>query len=138
MTSENGDEFPVTKVYISKHVDLAVVCTDKPLKLRVAIIKKDMPAPYSAVFAVGNPLGFRNIVTGGLYQGDNMFSAPIAWGNSGGGVFEANGALIGLVTAAAIKRIENHVFLFPHLAFMTTATDIIPFLEEQKIDYAGV
>lgn len=94
-----------------------------------------MPPQYSTVFTIGYPLGKNNILTTGNYQGDDEITTPIAWGNSGGGVFDESGALIGIAIAVSLRTIEGHVFIINHLATMTTIRDIVAFLDESQIPF---
>lgn len=135
LTSRSGREYTVVSVVAAEYSDLSVVCVGEPFAERPVHIRQQMPPAYSPLFVVGNPLGHRNIVTTGVYQGDDGMSAPIAWGNSGGGVFDESGSLIGIAVAVTIKRIEQYVFVFPHLGFMETSRNIIPFLDEHHIRY---
>jgi len=97
-----------------------------PATWTLADLKRDLcllqvaglPAPASAlrsseeltkgeqVFAVGNPLGFGLSVSSGLISNLNrstaetqiLTSAPISPGSSGGGLFDAQGRLVGITT----------------------------------------
>ena len=131
-------EYPVTEVYLAEFMDLAVVCIADHFIERPVVIRRQMPEPYSGIFVVGNPLGIRNTITTGLYQGEDRMSAPIAWGNSGGGVFDESGQLIGIAVAVSVRRIEQYVFVFPHLGVMETSRNIVQFLDENHIRYTGV
>lgn len=61
----------------------------------------------STVFAIGSPFGLQNTVTAGVvsaYRGEQgrpliQFDAPVNPGNSGGGLFDLQGRLIGIPTA---------------------------------------
>lgn len=138
LTNHKGQDHKVTKSYVAEYSDLAVVCADEKLNARVVSLRKEMPDAYTPVFVVGNPLSFTEIVTAGIYQGRDMITAQIAWGNSGGGVFESQGYLIGVVSAMAVQKIDGKIYIFPHLGVMTTNRDILPFLDENKIDYSGI
>ncbi len=58
------------------------------------------------VYAIGNPRGLRNTLSEGLVSGIRMQSsvlmiqttAPLAGGSSGGGLFDAEGRLLGITT----------------------------------------
>ena len=56
-----------------------------------------------AVYVVGNPLGVRDVYAEGVvagYEGvDLLLQMPCIYGNSGSGVFNSNGKLVGLVYA---------------------------------------
>lgn len=65
------------------------------------------PAIGQAVFAIGSPFGFQNTVTAGVvsaFRDDGgrpliQFDAPVNPGNSGGGLFDLKGELIGIPTS---------------------------------------
>lgn len=83
----------------------------KPVKIRAVA---DVQVGETA-FAIGNPLGLGLSVSNGIvsgvkeYQGQHMIfsSTPIAPGSSGGGLFDAEGRLIG-VTSAMLSRGQNY------------------------------
>lgn len=135
ITNWQAKEYPVITVTLSEFSDIAVICSSEWLGEKSVRIRKQMPELYTPLFAVGNPLGIRDVVTTGLYQGDEKMTAPIAWGNSGGGVFDESGAVIGIAVSVAIRRIEQYVFVFPHLGNMETSRNIVQFLDENRIPY---
>jgi S1-C subfamily serine protease len=61
----------------------------------------------SSVFAIGSPFGLQNTVTAGVvsaFRGEQgrpliQFDAPVNPGNSGGGLFDLEGRLVGIPTA---------------------------------------
>ena len=65
------------------------------------------PEIGAPVFAIGSPFGFQNTVTAGIvsaFRDDNgrpviQFDAPVNPGNSGGGLFNLEGRLIGIPTS---------------------------------------
>lgn len=65
------------------------------------------PSIGSSVFAIGSPFGLQNTVTAGVvsaFRGEQgrpliQFDAPVNPGNSGGGLFDLEGRLIGIPTA---------------------------------------
>lgn len=67
------------------------------------------------VFAIGTPIGFDRTLTQGLisglrnYDGRNLVQtdAPLSPGNSGGGLFDESGNLIGITTLASRAGIQN-------------------------------
>lgn len=133
--TQDGKEYLIVRYYLAEFSDLAVACVDGTFAAPPARIRMKMPDQYASVFTIGNPLGENNVLTIGNYQGDNRMTAPIAWGNSGGGVFDESGNLIGIAVAITVRRIENYVFVIPHLAVMTTIRDIVPFLDENAIPF---
>jgi len=67
------------------------------------------------VFAIGTPIGFDRTLTQGLisglrnYSGRNLVQtdAPLSPGNSGGGLFDESGNLVGITTLASRAGIQN-------------------------------
>lgn len=135
ITTQDGKVHKVTLKYLHPYSDLGVDCTADSLAAPPIHIRHTMPGLFTPVFVIGNPIGINNTLTTGEYEGDDRISAPIVWGNSGGGAFDPAGNLIGVVVAMAAKRIENYVFVFPHLGVITTIRDIVPFLDANHIPY---
>lgn len=128
-------EYEVTRVVEAEFSDLAVVCGKEDLGHPPVRIRTTMPKLFSPVFILGFPLGIENYLTTGQYEGDDMVSAPVVWGNSGGGVFDQAGNLIGIAIALRVQRIESYVFVFPHLAIIATIRDVTAFLDENHIPF---
>lgn len=135
ITTTHHKEFVVTKRYLGEYSDMAVVCVDEDLFTPPVRVRTEMPKLYTPVFVLGNPLGIENWLTTGQYEGGSNISAPIVWGNSGGGVFDESGSLIGIAIAMRVKEIEQYVFVFPHLGFITNVRDIVPFLNANHIAF---
>lgn len=137
ITTQDGKEHLIVRKVMGEFSDMAVECAEDSLNTVPVRIRHTMPKLYSPIFVIGTPLGINNTLTTGVYEGDDRISAPIVWGNSGGGAFDENGNLIGVVIAMSVKRIENFVFVFPHLAVITTIRDITPFLDANHISYSS-
>ena len=117
-------------------VDLAVVCVASGINAKSVRIARTLPPRYTPVFSLGFPLQEAQILTEGRYQENDMVTAEIAPGNSGGGVFnEETGQLIGL--SDAIDEYHNYTsdFVFPHLQTIIDSVDIIKFLDAHKVEY---
>jgi S1-C subfamily serine protease len=93
-------------------VDIAVVRTERT-DLPPATFQQALPRPGQLVIAVGSPLGLENTVTAGIVSAVNrslprtgqnavplvdliQTDAAISPGNSGGGLLDASGAVVGL------------------------------------------
>jgi S1-C subfamily serine protease len=115
----DGREFDARKVGGDPQTDLAVL--KLPARgLKAAVLADSRRArPGDPVLAVGNPLGFENSVTlgvvsanrrgpirvQGMVMGDVIQTdAAINQGNSGGGLFAADGRLLGINTAIMVPR----------------------------------
>ena len=89
--------------------DLAILRPLSTAGTGVDLIDDSGSAPKSGttVFAIGSPFGLQNTVTAGVvsaYRQDDgrpiiQFDAPVNPGNSGGGLFDIEGKLVGIPTA---------------------------------------
>lgn len=86
-----------------------------------------LPKIGSDVYIIGHPLGLgwtvtRGIVSGIRKDGDRTMiqtDAPISPGNSGGPMLDAQGHLVGIVTAKFVETgAENLAFARPALALL--------------------
>ena len=102
-----GDKrYQATVEYVNSELDLAF------LHVRGVMLPFSHPfsgAPLKVgerVFAVGSPLGLENSISEGIISGKReengvlllQTTAPISPGNSGGGLFDAKGQLVGITT----------------------------------------
>lgn len=121
VTLNNGESHTATVVGTDKMTDLAVIkIAAVGLPTTVLPANDDPLLLGQTVIAIGNPLGvLGNSVTGGIVsslernvkiEGVTMrllqIDASVNKGNSGGGLFDINGQLVGIVNA---KSIENTV-----------------------------
>jgi len=109
-----GKEYDATPVGIDRHSDLAVLRI-RGKKLQPALLGDSRQVrPGDGVVAIGNPLGFENSVSVGVISANRkgpfrvdgrvlgdmiQTDAAINQGNSGGGLFTANGRLVGINSA---------------------------------------
>lgn len=101
---KNGEQKVRAKVLkYHSYVDMAAIQIPGKLKDKVAINKIAIPSIQDPVYIVGNPLGNNYVYTEGVMAGylgiSSLFQAPCIYGNSGSGVFNINGDLVGLVYA---------------------------------------
>lgn len=104
-----GQSIPAEIVAKSPSEDLAVLRPDTSAGPGVALSDDSSGPPSSgtSVFAIGSPFGLQNTVTAGVvsaYRNDNgmpliQFDAPVNPGNSGGGLFDLAGAMVGVPTS---------------------------------------
>lgn len=106
-------------VYIQdydENLDLAVIKVDKTDLESVDIGDSKTLKLGESVVAIGSPYGYFNTVTEGIIsairQNDIQISAAIGSGSSGGGLFNKNGELIGIVYAKFTES-ENMGFAIP-------------------------
>jgi S1-C subfamily serine protease len=131
-----GREVVVKEVASSTdEVDAAVICADAPLGVPALAFAKEMPLPYSPLFKIGNPMNLHNDVQTGIYEGEDKMSVPVAPGDSGGGVFTADGHLIGFVDAFAVQPTVFGIIDFPHLSIMVKMDAVKVLLKQQGIPY---
>jgi S1-C subfamily serine protease len=135
MQNHKGDRFFATKAYENEPSDIAVVCTDKPLKAPPVIFAHDKPEEWEPVFTIGFPMGKKNILTEGRYQGDDVVSLQSAPGNSGGGVFNKDGEYIGFVDSFQVQMTAYGILGFPHITNIVPASKIAELLDKAGINY---
>lgn len=114
--------------------DVSLLCAASSLNAPAATLGHE-PAIYDPVFKVGNPLGIKDILTQGQYQGDNYMTAQCAPGDSGGGVWDAQGHLIGLVDAILLYNTGSTTLDFPHLCKLVPLSAITNLLTSNNIGY---
>lgn len=139
VTTKDGQSYPATVVGTDAETDIAVIkiaATDLPFAL---IGNSDELAVGQEVLAVGNPLGnLGGTVTNGIISalsrevdidGVTMTliqtNAEVNPGNSGGGLFNLYGELVGIVNAKSVTSslgvsVEGIGFAIP----VATATDV--------------
>lgn len=125
----DGTFVPLLVQKQSKDLDLAVLCTRQDLKQKVKLAAHE-PQQYEEVFVIGYPLAAEQFLTEGRWQKDGFISAECAPGNSGGGVFNSAGQLVGIVDAIAAYG-KN---VFPHLCLVIPIGTVTTWLGD---DYVG-
>ena len=136
MRFSNGEEYKAKICGTDSNTDVAVVSIDAPEKLTVAELGSSAGLVVGeGVIAIGNPLGeLGGTVTNGIVSalareveidGQSMTllqtNAAVNPGNSGGGLFNMKGELIGVVNAkSGGDNVENIGFAIP----IDTAYDI--------------
>ena len=128
VTLYNGDEYNATVIGTDSSTDLAVIKVEASGLKPATIGSSDDLAIGETAIAVGNPLGtLGHSVSSGIVsalerevtvEGQTMTlmqtDAAVNPGNSGGGLFDANGALIGIVNAKSSgDGIEGIGFAIP-------------------------
>jgi hypothetical protein len=112
-----GDDAMVASLVAGNlRADRCILKSDGAPLVPVAGVRafKDL-AVGERVFAVGTPVGFDRTLTQGLisglrnYDGRNLVQtdAPLSPGNSGGGLFDESGNLIGITTLASRAGVQN-------------------------------
>lgn len=104
-----GQSIPAEVVTTDSANDLAVLRPLSSVGPGVTLVPDSSGPPPTgeSVFAIGSPFGYQNTVTAGVvsaFRTDRgrpliQFDAPVNPGNSGGGLFDLNGQLIGIPTS---------------------------------------
>lgn len=137
---DNGETYDATIVGSDSTSDIAVIKIEATGLTPAVIGNSDALAVGETVVAVGNPLGtLSNSVTDGIISALNrevtvedndmtllQTDASISPGNSGGGLFNANGELIGVVNAkSSYSEAEGIGFAIPINTAMEIAQELI-------------
>lgn len=144
VTTSDGTKYPATVVGTDSTTDIAVVSIEASGLTVAKIGDSDALKVGDAIIAIGNPLGsLGGTVTEGIVSalnrditinGQNMnllqISAAVNPGNSGGGLFNAYGELVGVVNAksasvSADTYIEGLGFAVPINTAMKVATSLM-------------
>ena len=135
----DGTTYPATVVGSDTQSDIAVVKIDATGLTPAVLGDSDQVAIGQTAIAVGNPSNLGVTTTTGIIsalnrdvtiEGNTMSlmqtSAAISPGNSGGGLFDANGQLIGIVNAKnASENAEGLGFAIPINSAKAVAQDLI-------------
>ena len=140
VTLSDGTEYPATLVGSDSVNDIAVIKIDADGLTPAVMGDSDNLVVGQTVIAVGNPLGvLGGTVTDGIISALNrdvtvnnqkmsliQTNAAISPGNSGGGLFDANGQLVGIVNAKSSgTNTEGLGFAIPINTALSVATDLI-------------
>lgn len=142
VTLSDGTSYFADVVGTDPQTDLAVLKVSAKEKLPAATVRGTDLILAETVIAIGNPLGvLSNTVTSGILssltreiriEGQIMsllqIDAAVNHGNSGGGLFDVNGSLIGIVNAKSTgESVEGIGFAIP----ITTVNDVCTQLIQQ-------
>ena len=140
VTTSDGTQYDATVIGADSQTDIAVLKIDASGLTAAVIGDSETLAVGDYVIAVGNPLGtLGGTVTDGIISaldrgvtvnGQNMTllqtNAAVSPGNSGGGLFNANGELVGVVNAkSADSDAEGIGFAIPIDTAISVATDLM-------------
>lgn len=136
----DGKTYEAKLVGFSEHLDLAVIKIEATDLHAVSYGNSDQVIVGESAIAIGNPLGElggtvtfgiisainRDITIGGEKMSLIQTSAAVNRGNSGGGLFNSQGQLIGIVTAKSSgSNIEGIGFAIPANVAQSAAESII-------------
>lgn len=109
VVTASGQRIGAEVIATDEDEDLAVLRPQTTAGTGVDMVSDAQSSPRSGttVFAIGSPFGLQNTVTAGVvsaYRQEDgkpiiQFDAPVNPGNSGGGLFDIEGKLIGIPTA---------------------------------------
>lgn len=140
VTLEDGTVYPAQIVGTDSKTDLAVIKIAASESLTPTIIRGTDIILGETVIAIGNPLGvLGGTVTSGIIsalernitvEGQSMTllqtDAAINSGNSGGGLFDINGSLVGIVNAKSTgSTVEGLGYAIPIGTVATVANEIV-------------
>lgn len=141
ITFHNGEVTSAELVGGDPKTDIAVLKIEKTDLTPVLLPHEDSELSIGqAVIAIGNPLGefgnsvsdgilsstARNILVDGSVMRVLQTTAAVNHGNSGGGLFDLNGQLIGLVNAkSAENSVEGIGFAIPYDVLKTISAELI-------------
>ncbi len=134
----DGSVYDGTYIYGDKYVDLSVIKIEKSDCVAARIGDSSQMGLGQIVVAIGNPLGYGLTVTPGVVSAlqrsvtiDNttmtlmQTSAAINSGNSGGGLFNLDGELIGIVNAkVGGTSVEGMGFAIPSSTVVKSLNDL--------------
>jgi S1-C subfamily serine protease len=119
----DGVEVPIKKITPSKTRDAARLEGTSQKRRTAAQYTAKVPYAFEDVYAAGYPLGLGLVVTTGVInyppansrEGSLMCSACAVYGNSGGGVFDITGKLIGITISVACYSSGIEANIVPHM-----------------------
>lgn len=139
----SGEQVPARVVAGDPITDLAVVRAERRT-LPPATFQTALPRPGELVLAMGSPLGFENSVTMGIVSGLSrsipgsvqqtrslvdliQTDAPISPGNSGGGLVNARGEIVGINVAyiPPEQRAVSIGFAIPSATVVDTVDELL-------------
>ncbi len=153
VTLHDDASYPATLVGADSRNDLAIIKINASGLVPATLGDSDMLTVGEDVIAIGNPLGeLRGTATGGMIsavkrsitvEGSTMeliqTDAAISPGNSGGGLFNASGKLIGIVNAkVSDTSAEGLGFAIPVKSVVDEISDLLQYGYVTGRAYLGV
>jgi S1-C subfamily serine protease len=111
---ENGlKKQEATIIKVHNNLDMALIRINGKIKDKTEVKGIVIPNPQDKVYLVGHHLGNPYIYGEGVFAGYSgiydIIQIPCLWGNSGSGVINKDGKLVGLVFAIPM----NMIYIFP-------------------------
>ena len=145
MASEGGSQtWPLTITHLDPDHDLCQLKAKGLAARPVLILSSNTLAVGERVFAIGAPEGLELTMSEGLVSGLREYenahliqtSAAISPGSSGGGLFDAEGRLVG-ITTFFLKQGQNLNFALPGEWVQALAKQMVSSKREPSADTAG-
>ena len=141
VTTYEGVVYTADLISADAKVDIAVLKIPCENCHYAEMASSEVPPVGTAIAVIGNPLGYNFSITQGciggvdrsvVIDGNEMtlmqLSAPINSGNSGGGVFNSDGKVIGIVNAKLVSTsVEGIGFAISAKDAMTAAHDLMEY-----------
>ena len=141
VTTYGGTEYTADLIATDAKVDIAVLKIQCENCHYAELAASEVPPVGTPIAVIGNPLGYNFSITQGciggvdrdvVIEGNEMtlmqLSAPINSGNSGGGVFNSDGKVIGIVNAKLVSTsIEGIGFAISAKDATTAANDLMEY-----------
>ena len=153
VTLNDDTSYDATIVGTDKKNDIAIIKIDAKDLTPAIVGDSEILTVGSEVIAIGNPLGeLRGTATAGIISATNrtievegqamtliQTDAAISPGNSGGGLFDATGKLIGIVNAkVSDSRAEGLGFAIPVNSVLDEISDLLNYGYVKGRPYLGV
>lgn len=133
--ASDGTEIPAVVLWESKEYDIALLRADETRHLGRARLSCRVAQQGEAITAHGNPLFMERVITygtvsgapvsvGGFWASVLPLSLPVAGGMSGGGLFDANGDLVGLVVGFPLQPLGFGTWTMVGISFAVDARTI--------------
>ena len=135
LTIKSGKDFvPAILVKHAKDKDMAIIKVQGRIIGKRAIKGLDTVKPSDRIYLVGHHLGraytYGEGVMAGYEEEKIIFQVPVMWGNSGSGVFNQRGKLVGLIFAISIRPVGMIPVVDVAHGIAVSIEDIKEFIDE--------
>lgn len=123
----------VIKVHPNPNIDLALIRVSGKIKGKHAVVGFNTIKPQEDVYLTGHHLGRPYIYGEGVVAGSDgiymLVQIPTLFGDSGSGVINKNGELVGVIFALSITEKDDHVIADVSHGVCVSIGDVLRFLE---------
>jgi len=138
---EDGVDYEIEVIARHPTLDLALGRVEGTIANKVKVRGFSSSKPQDKVFLVGNPIGRKFNYGEGVFAGyDREFSIvqiPVMPGNSGSGVFDQQGNLVGVVFALSGASMPYGVAYDVAHGIIVDGQDVMEFLSKDVIKFLG-